>query len=172
MSEDRNTQGPKLLHLGCGLTAPQGWTNVDGSLNAWLAQRPRLKAFGVALRVVPRDKAAVPWPTNILIADLRKRLPFPDGSFDAVYSSHTIEHLHRDGALKLLREAWRVLRPGGRCRTLVPDLKKIVDDYVAGRAAAYSAHGPPHSPMDSVASDDARRQTAPGPDGNPNPPVV
>ena len=134
MSQPGDRQGPKLLHLGCGLTAPQGWTNVDGSLNAWLAQRPRLRSLGVALRVVPRDKAAVPWPTNILIADLRKRLPFPDGSFDAVYSSHTIEHLHRDGALKLLREAWRVLRPGGRCRTLVPDLKKIVDDYVAGRA--------------------------------------
>lgn len=134
MSEDRNASGPRLLHLGCGLTAPEGWTNVDGSLNAWLAQRPWLKSVGAALRVVPRDKAAVPWPANILIADLRKPLPFPDASFDAVYSSHTIEHLHREAALRLLREAWRVLRPGGRCRTLVPDLRKIVDGYVAGRA--------------------------------------
>ena len=123
-----------LLHLGCGLTAPPEWLNVDGSWNAWLSQRPWLKSVGVALRLVPRSHAAVPWPANIRIADLRKPLPFPADSFDAVYSSHLIEHLHRTGALALLREARRVLRPGGRCRTLVPDLRRMVDDYVAGRA--------------------------------------
>ena len=123
-----------LLHLGCGLTAPAEWLNVDGSWNAWLAQKPWLKSVGTTLRLVPRSKLAVPWPTNITIADLRKRLPFPDSTFEAVYSSHLIEHLHRDGALALLREARRVLKPGGRCRTLVPDLRKMVNDYVAGRA--------------------------------------
>lgn len=124
----------RLLHLGCGLTAPAEWLNVDGSWNAWLAQQPWLRSVGTTLRLVPRSKSLVPWPTNITIADLRKRLPFPDDAFEAVYSSHLIEHLHRDGALALLREARRVLRPGGVCRTLVPDLRKMVDDYLAGRA--------------------------------------
>ena len=129
-----NSSTSKLLHLGCGLTAPPEWLNLDGSMNAWLAQRPRLRKIGTLLRVVPRDKAEVPWPTNITIADLRKPLPFPDDTFQAIYSSHVIEHLHRDGALALLSETRRVLRPGGRCRTLVPDLRKMVNDYVAGRA--------------------------------------
>jgi len=131
----------RLLHLGCGLTAPPEWLNVDGSWNAWLAQKPWLKSAGMALRVVPRSKSSVPWPTNITIADLRKRLPFPDDTFEAVYSSHLIEHLHRDAALSLLREARRVLRPGGWCRTLVPDLRKMVKDYVAGQSV--NADGKP-----------------------------
>ena len=123
-----------LLHLGCGLVAPPEWLNIDGSVSAWLAKRPRLKKLASVLRILPRKHADVVWPTNIMIADLRKPLPFPDESFDAVYSSHLIEHLFRDRALALLGEARRVLRPGGRCRTLVPDLRKMVDDYVAGRA--------------------------------------
>lgn len=45
-------------------------------------------------------------------ADCRA-LPFADGSFDRVYSGDVIEHLsYADGA-RMLRDAWRVLRPGG-----------------------------------------------------------
>ena len=43
MAITATTSTSKLLHLGCGLTAPAEWLNVDGSWNAWLAQRPLLK---------------------------------------------------------------------------------------------------------------------------------
>jgi SAM-dependent methyltransferase len=42
------------------------------------------------------------------------RLPWPDASFDAVLSGDVIEHLVPDDAAAMLREAHRVLRPGGR----------------------------------------------------------
>ena len=119
----------KLLHLGCGLCAPKEWVNVDGSTNAWFAQHPVLRKIAGVLRLVPRRQLDIPWPTNITIANLRKKLPFPDSSFDAVYSSHTVEHLHRNQALALLREAFRVLKPGGICRTLVPDLGALIKEY-------------------------------------------
>lgn len=118
------------LHLGCGLTAPDDWLNIDGSLQVVFAKRPMLKRVLVKLGVYPRSQAAIPWPTNILRLDLRKQLPFPDRSFVAIYSSHTFEHLFRDEALTLAKECYRVLRAGGVCRIVVPDLAAVVQKYL------------------------------------------
>jgi len=124
---------PRLLHLGCALTAPPQWVNVDGSWNAWLARKPWLKAIVTGLKLIPASNAALQWPVNIVVHDLRKPLPFADASFDAVYSSHTVEHLYRSQAVAMLREAYRVLKPGGICRNLVPDLHALVEEYLGQR---------------------------------------
>ena len=44
--------------------------------------------------------------------DVSQPLPFTDASFDAVYSNDVFCHI--PGRLALLRELWRVLKPGGR----------------------------------------------------------
>jgi SAM-dependent methyltransferase len=46
------------------------------------------------------------------VVDAGHRLPFPDGSFDAVLCNDSINHL--PGRLDVLRDWYRVLRPGGR----------------------------------------------------------
>ena len=42
------------------------------------------------------------------------RLPFEDGAFDVVITSHVLKHLDDEALLTSLREVVRVLRPGGR----------------------------------------------------------
>lgn len=42
------------------------------------------------------------------------RLPFDDGSFDVVLTSHVVKHLDDEALLASFREVARVLRPGGR----------------------------------------------------------
>lgn len=121
----------ELLHLGCGLCQPDGWINVDGSWNAWLAAHPRLKQLARRLPFVPQNQLDISWRSDILIHDLRRPLPFADASMQVVYSSHTIEHLYRTQALQLLRECYRVLKPGGVTRHVVPDLLARARYYVS-----------------------------------------
>jgi ubiquinone/menaquinone biosynthesis C-methylase UbiE len=69
-----------------------------------------------------------------------KRLPFGDGSFDAVMSNSIVHHIPEPGAV--LAEVVRVVRPGGLLfvRDLLrPDdeatLRRLVDLYAAGANA-------------------------------------
>ena len=51
---------------------------------------------------------------------------FSDGSFAAVYASHTLEHFDYAGELeKTLKEWARVLEPGGSLYVSVPDLETL-----------------------------------------------
>ena len=92
----------RLLNLGCGDTHHPEWVNLD----------------------------ADPSGEDVVACDLRKRLPFEAGSFDAVYASHVLEHLHRPQAKAMLSECFRVLRSGGVLRIAVPDLERIARLYL------------------------------------------
>jgi predicted SAM-dependent methyltransferase len=117
------------LHLGCGLTVPAGWVNVDGSSQVVLARYPFLKRLLVKARLYPASQAAIPWSPKVMRLDLRRPLPFPNETFAAIYSSHTVEHLYYADVHKLLCECYRVMKPGGACRVVVPDLNAAVQRY-------------------------------------------
>jgi len=52
--------------------------------------------------------------------DITQRLNFQDGSVDAIFTEHVIEHIPFIPAIGFMREAFRVLRPGGILRTVAP----------------------------------------------------
>jgi SAM-dependent methyltransferase len=123
----------RRLNLGCGTTSAPGWVNVDGSWAAWLSRHAMLRRLLLSARLIPDRSSYERWPDNVIVRDLRKRLPFAAESFDAIYASHVVEHLYRADALQLLIECRRILRPGGVLRVVVPDLRAIVDEYLGGR---------------------------------------
>jgi len=53
-----------------------------------------------------------------IVADLNKQIPMDDGNVDEIYSFHFLEHV--DDLNFLLKEAHRVLKPGGKMIGTVP----------------------------------------------------
>ena len=98
---------------------------MDNSPNARLSKYPRLRWLLWKLGVLSDEHYSVSWLKSILIHDLRKKLPFPDRSVDYVYTSHVLEHLAAADAPKLIEEVFRVLKPGGMVRLVVPDLAYV-----------------------------------------------
>lgn len=66
-------------------------------------------------------------------ADLRRAdlenepLPFEDNSLDVVYSKSVVEHFYYPE--RLVREMYRVLKPGGQILTLCPDWEHNIRNY-------------------------------------------
>ena len=94
-------------------------------MNGWFYRAfcapPKINDQIVRLHLGPGQKAYLPGWINIdanmftgkcdVWADLRNPLPLNDGTVDAVYSHHVVEHL--PDVEDHLREVYRVLKPGG-----------------------------------------------------------
>jgi SAM-dependent methyltransferase len=73
---------------------------------------------------------------EVQVGDMRA-MPFPDASFDGAVSSFAIDHLGRADAARALREAARVLRPGGQL--LIMNLG--LDGWIRAALPALPGHG-------------------------------
>ncbi|ANW17160.1 glycosyl transferase family 2 [Streptomyces clavuligerus] len=103
----RSAPVPRGVHLGCGARRVPGWLNCDVS--------------GSECDI---DLAA-------------GRLPFADGSVDAVVMQHVVEHLELKGQLiPLLRELYRVCSDDAVLWLSCPDLAKVCAAYTADRGRA------------------------------------
>jgi ubiquinone/menaquinone biosynthesis C-methylase UbiE len=106
------TPQDRVLDLGCGI----------GNILIALAERVEFSHRPVGVDVSPdlirigeREIAqAGLWDRIELQVSPATRLPFEDGSFDVVLTSHVLKHLDDDALLASFREVTRVLRPGGR----------------------------------------------------------
>lgn len=120
------------INVGCGQTPTPGWRNFDNSPSLRLAQVPLvpelLRKLGL-INHIQYKFVQFAREHQIEHGDARKGLPVGDGSVDVVYSSHMLEHLDSIEASAFLREAFRVLRPGGILRIAVPDLENQVAQY-------------------------------------------
>lgn len=75
------------------------------------------------------------WRTPLYM-DATSPWPFPSGSADLIYSDNVIEHIRMEGNRRLFREAYRVLRSGGRIRLTTPDVRRIAALYTGGSTEA------------------------------------
>lgn len=110
------------VQYGCGQSCPDGWINFDASPTL------RLQRLPVVGRIFQRD--GVVFPTGVRFGDIVQGLPIADASVRGVYASHVLEHLSYADFWIALDRTFRMLRPGGIFRLVVPDLKARAEKYI------------------------------------------
>jgi len=65
------------------------------------------------------------------VKDIRDLSDFSDNQFVAIYASHILEHLgYQNDLPKVLKEIFRILKPGGKFFISVPDLDTLCQIFV------------------------------------------
>ena len=89
------------INIGCGNRYHSDWINID---------------------IKSKDP-------NVIEYNILKGIPFEDDSLDVVYHSHVLEHFTKENGMRFINECYRVLKPGGIIRVVVPDLEGIIKEY-------------------------------------------
>lgn len=98
---DKEVEQKEYLDVGCGPNTHDHFINLDYS-----------------------------WHPNIDICwDVTKGLPLNDSSVKGIYTEHCLEHLSFEDVYSLLNEFYRVLKPKGTIRIIVPDGELYLERY-------------------------------------------
>ena len=95
------------INLGCGsvFVDDNKWTNLD---------------YNSSTKAVKES-------------DLLKHLPFSEETAQLIYASHFFEHIPYAKVNGFLREIFRILKPGGVVRLVLPDLEEMASSYLTFR---------------------------------------
>ena len=133
-------RGRDVLEVGVGMGADHA---------EWARARPRsLAGIDLTPRAVELTRARLACeglPADVRVANA-EALPFPDGSFDLVYSWGVLHHTPNPAAA--VREVHRVLRPGGTARIMIYHRWSIVGYLLWTRYALLA--GRPGRSLDDV----------------------
>lgn len=102
----RNGAAVMKVHLGCGKRHIPGFHHVD----------------------------ALSYPHVDHVGPVDKLSHIGDEIASLVYACHVLEHFGRNQYQEVIREWYRILRPGGVLRLAVPDFSAVASMYVQGDA--------------------------------------
>jgi len=109
-SESLNNK--RFYNIGAGSFRHPNWTNVDFQTEHY----KKVQTSGMI---------------NYNLMELAP-LPIESGLAEIVYSSHTIEHVSDEAVQNILKESYRILKPGGCIRLTTPDAALVFKNYQRG----------------------------------------
>ncbi len=115
------------VHYGCGQCAPVEWKNFDASPTLQIQKLPIIGRL-------MNGRLGQVFDRNARYGDITRGLPgIKDNSVNGAYCSHVLEHMSLEDFRKALANTYKMLKPGGTFRMVMPDLKVLVDDYIADK---------------------------------------
>lgn len=126
----------RVLHVGSGMKSPHRLHPVF--------RQPQWTEIRLDL-----DPSVKP---DIVCSAIDLRREVKSASVDAVWASHTIEHLHDHEAALAFAEFHRVLKPGGFFLIRCPDIEAIAEAILKKgiEAVSYVAPAGPITPLDML----------------------
>jgi predicted SAM-dependent methyltransferase len=98
----RNLRSREYLDIGCGSNLHPHFINLDYQ-----------------------------WHRGIdICCNVSRGIPLEDESIKGIFSEHCLEHIPLDAGFAVLGECYRVLKPGGTLRIIVPDGELYLNGYV------------------------------------------
>ncbi len=125
----------KFLHIGCGLNRKESTTDYFNS-SKWKEVRLDI------------DPSVSP----DIVSSIQDMSIIDSNTFDAVYSSHNLEHIYSFDVLKTLNEINRVLKNDGFLILTCPDLKAVCSLVAEGKILnkLYDSPSGPVYPLDVI----------------------
>jgi predicted SAM-dependent methyltransferase len=116
------------INLGCGPDGIEGWVNYDWGWLPFISRYQWLLKILIKIKILNKNYLKV-WPETTL-QDLREGIPQKDNSADWIYCSNFFEHLEKYQTENLLEECYRILKNVGSLRIVMPNVRKIVNEYL------------------------------------------
>lgn len=127
-----NSKGEIWLNVASSFYVLKDFINLDNHIflhfKGFLPVLKRLvpsKYYNLIDNYIDASKKAV-----IVKHDCRKALRFPANSVDHILCSHFLEHVYIDETDSILRDFYRVLKPGATIHIIVPDLEVDITSYL------------------------------------------
>jgi ubiquinone/menaquinone biosynthesis C-methylase UbiE len=120
----------KYVQYGSHFCAPENWRNFDASPTLLFERIPMIG------RLYTKNDSR--FPSNVEYGDIVKGLPISNESCEAVYCSHTLEHLSLEDLRVALQNTYKILKKGGTFRLVLPDLEYEIQKYINDKSPTAS----------------------------------